>query len=510
MIMQRLQQDIPLSSVRLVRDSVSVRFKDVQFIKEPEALILFEQDIVAEERIREALELEYNVKFPEFAQGHVNENVARHFKDSGLVPINFDIGKNEITVGVLPEFKDKMWSDYSNYTTRKILVTIYDYVDLHNKYYGEPNFLYSLSPKDIFNFIVADGIDKGASDITISEREYTIKIYYNINKRVVPSRRSLPKSMMEEIYQLITSQAGASSSFASMTTKHCAVVLTEGYRGRVVINTTYWGKTITIRILSNKLQRNTLDVLNLKDDVLDFIRRRVISLRPGLKIWAGPTMSGKNTTVLAALYELHEKYDAKIVSVENPVEVLTDYIEQINTETDEQFLAAIQSTTRQNPDLIYITEMSNLTAKATMEAGNQGKGVFTTVHSNSVAEVPSRIMDLTGYSIDYIMQHIECIVFQQLVGRICPLCQDKGCPECHKAGMLPVVEYIYITPKLRRELIGQSQAEVYKILEREMKGVTKYDYAQSYIADGIISEIEYTRWLGGLDDYDAEEGFDEE
>lgn len=199
---------------------------------------------------------------------------------------------------------------------------------------------------------------------------------------------------MVPLIKMLTSQTNSFPSMNSRKPIYFTINLDKNHRGRTVINYTYWGQTITIRILSNSLHDNTFESLNVPKDVQIFFLKNFANIIPGLKLIAGPTYSGKNTTIITLLDELHKQNDFKIVSVENPVEILTSYIEQIDAYTPDEFREAAVSTLRQNPDLVYISEMTSYTALETMKIANTGKAVISTIHANSIAEVPLRIKNM--------------------------------------------------------------------------------------------------------------------
>lgn len=166
-------------------------------------------------------------------------------------------------------------------------------------------------------------------------------------------------------------------------------------------------------------------------------------------------MSGKNTTIVTALRELVEKGTMKVVSLEQPVEILIDGMEQINTETDEEFALNADSLLRQNPDIIYFTEITARTATAIMQQSNTAKAVFSTVHANGIADVLFRLQDITGLSVDRIILTLHSCVFQELVRN------DKD------DTVTPSNRCLYFTEELKMQLYGKSMAEIVGILRAE-------------------------------------------
>lgn len=225
-------------------------------------------------------------------------------------------------------------------------------------------------------------------------------------------------------------------------------------RGRVVINRTYYGRAITIRVLPDGFLTTTLEDLNITPNNADFIRKVMLNKdEKGLRLFIGETMSGKNTTILSALRELTALKRYKIVSIENPVETLVEGVEQINTESEDEYRANAASLLRQNPDIVYITEITNYTALDTIQTANTGKVVFSTIHANSISDVISRLMDITGFNSDRLLLSMQSCCYQELV-------RDEERDTIH-----PVNRCLHFTDELKTKLYGKSVGEVKQILQ---------------------------------------------
>lgn len=473
----------------IVREMTSLRVVPGA-LEHPELIVLAEQKLLPEARLRSLAEEAYGVNFTYTAQPQfLFRELIDRYRGSGFIPLALRVRTQDVVLATIPENK-RVPPPYGNYGYDIALMTPFDFHAAHRKLYGEPDFILPLPALDVFRLIVAEATLKRASDLTIADRPCGVEVYYNINKRKVSSERQVDRDTAAEIVELVLGQANAATSYIRKPVVYGSLNLNENFRGRMVVNKTHWGHSVTIRLLSNRLLYQTLEDLNLGEGAVSFIRDSVLSLRPGLKLFLGPTMSGKNTTILAALREMKAR-NIKIVSVENPVEILTDFVEQINTETEDEYSAAVASLIRQNPDLVYITEMTDRTAKDTMYAANTGKAVFSTIHANSVAEVVSRIRDLTDLPLDRIILSLDCLFYQQLLPRKCPECGGAGCPDCYKAGMIPVVEYIRLTGGVKKKLLGKSLHEIYLLLSEAMESREKADHAARLIEGNVISARDY-------------------
>ena len=434
----------------IVDKKTSLRFKDRNQFKTPEALIIHEQQIISDERLLEACQREYNTILYTPRVQYIPKDILQLFEQYDVIVIEYSKADGSVTLGMLPEFKDQMI--LSNLKVKRVLVPIYYYIEVRTNQYFMPSFLAELPVKDKWDFIVQEALQKDASDITITNTSSGAKVYYNVRKTKVHSARRLEKEDVAEITKLLAAMGNATLADESSKPRYFAINLNKQYRGRVVVNKTYYGLLTTIRVLSNALHNKRLENLNIEPNTCEFIRETMLSNAKGLRLFIGETMSGKNTTILTALKELVDKDTYKIVSLEQPVEILVDGIEQISAETDEEFELNADSLLRQNPDIVYFTEITARTAKAVMQQSNTAKAVFSTIHANSIAEVLFRLEDITQLPIDRILLTLHSCVYQELVR------DDKT------DTVKPYNRCVYFDQSLKLRLYGKSVAEIVGIL----------------------------------------------
>lgn len=450
--MRTLLGVLKASELDSVNEKTSLRFKDVTQFKTPEALIVYEQGMLPEDKLLSLCEEEYGKSLCIPRTAYIPKDLLDKFFDKDCVPLSYDVGSNTMRVGVLPEFEDRLIM-CDNMNIEKVLVPIYFYVSLYTTLYGQPSFLYELPIKDKWSFIVEEAVSIGASDITVTNVASGAQVYYNRKKTKVHSRRALTDNDVKEIAKLLATEAGETSSGTTRKPKYLSVRLDMHNRGRVVINSTYYGHSITIRVLPDALLAKSLEDLNLSPSTCSFIRDHVLSKEKGLRLFIGETMSGKNTTILSALLELVAQDKYKIVSVEQPVELLVDGIEQIDAETDEEFEQNADSLLRQNPDIVYFTEITARTAESIIKQSNTSKAVFTSVHANSISDVISRLQDITNATTDRLILTLQSCVYQELV-------RDEDKDEIY-----PVNRCVYFSDELKMKLYGKSIAEIKTILQ---------------------------------------------
>lgn len=450
--MKGLSGVLSASNLSLVKEATKLRFQDASQFKTPEALIVYEQNMLDDEKLLEICSAEYGTQLQTPTPQYIPKELVNELTGYNCVPIRYDTRSETVYVGVLPERRGYIPS-VRNLNTVTVDVPLYYYVKLFARHYGRPEFLCDLPPVDKLNMIVEEAITLRAADITITNVAEGAVIYYNVRKRKVPSKRTILREDVEKFAELLAVRAGSPISEKDAHPRYLSVQLDMHHRGRVVLNRTYYGRAITIRVLSDDVLTETLEDLNISPSTCAFIREKMLSREKGLRLFIGETMSGKNTTILSALRELVALNCYKIVSVESPVETLVEGVEQINAETEEEYSENAASLLRQNPDIVYITEITNYTAQDTIQTANTGKVVFSTVHANSISDVLSRLMDITGMSVDRLLLSMHSCCYQELV-------RDEASDTIR-----PINRCVYFSDALKMRLYGKSIGECKIILQ---------------------------------------------
>lgn len=455
-MIQSLVGTISSIDTAMIEQKTALRFKDKSAFKVPEALIIHEQQIIPDDRLLEVCQIEYGCILETPKIRYIPEDIIRIFDSYPVVVLDFNVSDNVIKLGTIPEFADIQDNIFiDRYVLQFVMVPIYYYVELYTKQYGQPSFISDLPLRDKWDFIIQEAIQLGASDITITNAYEGALVYYNARKKKVPSRRSISPEDVGALANFLASSAKSTLADDSAKPRFFSIDINKHNRGRVVINKTYYGQLITVRVLPNTVLNKSLEDLNIAPSTAEFIRETMLSPEKGLRLFVGETMSGKNTTILCALNELVKRGIFKIVSLEQPVEILVDGIEQINAETDEEFTLNADSLLRQNPDIVYFTEITARTAVSIMQQSNTSKAVFSTIHANSIAEVLFRLEDITQLPLDRIILTLHSCVYQELVR------DDKT------DTVKPYTRCVYFSEDLKMRLYGKPIAEIIGVLRAE-------------------------------------------
>ena len=172
--------------------------------------------------------------------------------------------------------------------------------------------------------------------------------------------------------------------------------------------------------------------LGLTETVLDSLRSAL--RRPdGLVLMAGPTGSGKTTTLHSLLSELAtQRPDRHIVTIEDPVERRLAGITQVavNPVRGFGFAEALTATLRHDPDVIVVGEVRDpLTALSCVRAALTGHLVVTTVHAGRARDVVPRLLEM-GVEPQLLLPVLHTVVAQRLVRRRHAACRGEGCASC--------------------------------------------------------------------------------
>ena len=173
--------------------------------------------------------------------------------------------------------------------------------------------------------------------------------------------------------------------------------------------------------------------LGLEDREINlFYRLRATAV--GLNIIAGPTGSGKSTTLQRNMIKLIEERsnEINVITVEDPPEYPIPGARQMpvtnaNTEEekDEEFNKALSAALRSDPDVMMVGEIRSLSAASLVFKGAlSGHSVWSTLHANSAPAIVTRLRDMGVQP--YMLSDPEImkgLISQRLFRKLCPYCR---------------------------------------------------------------------------------------
>ena len=187
---------------------------------------------------------------------------------------------------------------------------------------------------------------------------------------------------------------------------------------------TAFGESVVMRLLDSQTTVLDLEKLGIRPEIMPILKKE-ISKPNGLILTAGPTGSGKTTTLYAALSILNQP-GVKIITLEDPIEYQLPGINQ--SQVDEKhgysFSDGLRSILRQDPNIVMIGEIRDLeTAEISIQAALTGHSVLSTLHTNDAAGVIPRLIDI-GVKPYFLVPAINAVIGQRLVRKLCPHCRQ--------------------------------------------------------------------------------------
>ena len=334
-----------------------------------------------------------------------------------------------------------------------------------------------------------------ASDITIQSGQPVIAEIYG--KLYQLTRRKLTNTEVGEMLNELYGPNGTTQIMSGVDVDtHYEIRPTRNERFRHRVNGTgcfvngHDGIQITLRTIPSMPPH--IDTLDLPPNIID-----AIAPNDGVVYVTGATGSGKSTLLASIIRMIAEDPEShrKILTYESPVEFVFDEVNMPSSVVSQSeiprhlptFAAGVRNALRRVPRLILVGESRDPeTISAVLEAALTGHPVYTTLHSNGVAETVRRLVgsfpanERAGRAID-IIETMRVIVWQQLA----PTVDGKR---------VPLREYLVFDENIRDKLINCNleyniTAETRKLLNQYGQPMQKD--IQEKFDKGIISERTY-------------------
>jgi type IV pilus assembly protein PilB len=343
----------------------------------------------------------------------------------------------------------------------------------------------------VVSLILTQALRDRASDVHIEPQADQLRIRFRIDGSL-HDIVSLPPAMASSLVSRLKVMAEMNivERRRSQDGKFTITVDDREIDVRVATTATISGENCVMRLLDKSRPMHRLADLGMPPDTSETFSRLVRSPF-GMVLCAGPTGSGKTTSLYATLSEINNP-ERKLMTIEDPVEYVFPSINQI--QTNEQagltFASGLRSILRQDPDVILVGEIRDAeTARIAIQSALTGHFVLSSLHATDSAAALHRFLDM-GIEAFLISSSVLGVVGQRLVRRICSYCaapyepsddemafyaevtggkstrtkffHGEGCSFCADTGYqdrIGVYELLRITPEIRRLVVGWATQE---------------------------------------------------
>ncbi|MCH9770088.1 MAG: Flp pilus assembly complex ATPase component TadA [Gammaproteobacteria bacterium] len=277
--------------------------------------------------------------------------------------------------------------------------------------------------------LVKEALDLDVTDIHIEVREDMAKIRFRKHGELFLHAEWLPHLAREIASVAFNKETDhAITHFNPLTPQNASMPLSIGKREvrlRLASLPAHRGFDMVMRILMTADERIvSLEKLGYLPDQIALITK-ALAMPYGAVILAGPTGSGKTTTLASCMSQI--AYNRKVYTIEDPVEKYINSATQVpvNTEHyDRDFASMTRTVLRMDPDVIVLGEMRDAdTATEMVRAAITGHLVFSTVHTNTAVDIVTRLNDLgVSHSLLASPNLLACLICQRLAPLLCDAC----------------------------------------------------------------------------------------
>ena len=378
----------------------------------------------------------------------------------------------------------------------------------------------------LVNSIIERAVTERASDIHLEPQEFVMQVRIRVDG-LMRDTLTVPKDLQGSVISRLKIMAGLNIAERRIPQDgRCNIkVKQKDIDLRVSTLPTVYGEKIVVRLLDKTGGAITKDAIGMSGDDLEKYEK-MIRCRSGVILIAGPTGSGKSTTMNAMIGDLNRR-EVNLVTLEDPVEYNIEGVNQvqINEKTGMTFANGLRAILRQDPDIIAVGEIRDgETAEIAMRAAITGHVVLSTVHTNDAVGTIERLIDI-GVEPYLVASALRGVISQRLVRRLCPHCKEayqpsaeelqdlgiadgagmqfyrsKGCPKCFDTGYhgrIAVFEFLPVDRAMRTMISdGSTRAQIEAYLKdtaQKTGFISLRDNGLRLLTEGVTSVEELLR-----------------
>ncbi|MDR2812462.1 MAG: GspE/PulE family protein [Puniceicoccales bacterium] len=283
------------------------------------------------------------------------------------------------------------------------------------------------SAEEFLDFWIQKAVEMGASDVHFERYRTYVKVRYRIDGKLQTIKK-LPANLHGGLVARvkILSKLKIDEKRTPQDGRFSLVNGDKKFDVRVSILPGYLGECMVMRLLRSDGENFSLQKLGARDKDVEKLSN-LVSIQNGIIVVAGPTGSGKSTTLYSIIKKVSSP-ERKVITVEDPVEYQLSGINQVsvNETIGMTFAAALRSMLRQAPNIILVGEIRDKeTAEIAIRAALTGHLVLSTVHAKDTINAITRLLDL-GLPPYLVAATLRGVLSQRLVRKLCPKCSKTG------------------------------------------------------------------------------------
>ena len=267
--------------------------------------------------------------------------------------------------------------------------------------------------------VIKSAMEKRASDIHFEPMQDTLRVRYRIDGQLINAVNISKEKEAQIVGRL---KAISNMHQEKQESQDGRIIMYPEYNIRVSSQKNVYGEKFVLRLLKKNADVKQIFELGFPQDA-DLVKR-AFNKKNSITIIAAPTGEGKTTTLYSIIDYLN-KPEINITTIEDPVEIRIDGLNQIEVDTKNTFAGSLRTVLRQDPDIILVGEIRDTeTAEIALQAGQTGHYVLSTIHTIDSVEVITRLrkMGISNYDIS---STLATTVSQRLVRKLCPECAKE-------------------------------------------------------------------------------------
>ncbi len=373
--------------------------------------------------------------------------------------------------------------------------------------------------------ILTTAMREGASDVHIEPMGERVRVRNRVDG-ALHEVLSLPQSMAQALVSRIKIMADMNIVERRRPQDGQISTVIDGKELDIRVSTTSTvnGEKTVMRLLDKTRALYDLKTLGMPADTAATYND-VIRSPYGMVVCAGPTGSGKTTTLYATLMAINND-EINVMTVEDPVEYTFPTINQIgiHEQAGVTFAAGLRSILRQDPDAILVGEIRDVeTARIAIQSALTGHFVLSTIHATDATSALHRFLDM-GIESFLLASSMLALVGQRLIRRNCEqclapyeptvedrafyeraggkpkdvFCKGEGCTDCGGTGYkgrIGVYEVLRVTDEMRDLVVRNATIDEIKNLAVEQGMVPMRDQAMLLVAEDTTTIAEVMRTI---------------